>query len=105
MVAEILCHGRENAILGRDLCKTLGFNSLASLQRQIASERIAGKNILSASGKDGNGYFLPSRDLETAAEELSHFVRMMNSRCHRIRQATKAAEAALSDLGQTKIEI
>lgn len=103
MVAEILCHGRENAILGRDLCKTLGFNSLASLQRQIASERIAGKNILSTSGKDGNGYFLPSRDSETAVEELSRFIRMMNSRCSRIRQATKAAEAALSDIGQMKI--
>lgn len=103
MVAEILCHGRENAILGRDLCKTLGFNSLASLQRQIASERIAGKNILSASGKDGNGYYLPAHDPEVAAEEIAHFVRMMSSRCRRIRQATKAAEAALNDLGQMKI--
>lgn len=104
MVTEILCHGRENAILGRDLCKTLGFKSLASLQRQIASERIAGKNILSTSGKDGNGYFLPSRDSKAAAEEISHFIRMMNSRANRIRQATKTAKAALSDFGQTKKE-
>lgn len=104
MVAEVLCHGRENAMRGADLCRMLNISSLARLQKQISRERQSGKLILSDS-TGTKGYYLPSRDSETAVEELSHFVRMMNSRCHRIRQATRGAQDALNDLGQTKIEI
>ncbi len=102
MVAEILCHGRENAMRGADLCRMLNISSLARLQKQISRERQSGKLILSDS-TGTKGYYLPSRDSETAAEEIAHFVHMMNSRCSRIRQATRGAQDALNDLGQMKI--
>lgn len=104
MVAEILCHGRENAMRGADLCRMLNISSLARLQKQISRERQSGKLILSDS-TGAKGYYLPSCDPEVAAEEIAHFVRMMSSRANRIRQAMRAAQTALNDLGQTKIEI
>lgn len=103
MVAEVLCHGRKNAMRGADLCRMLNISSLARLQKQISRERQSGKLILSDS-TGTKGYYLPAHDPKAAAEEIAHFVRMMNSRANRIRQAMRAAQDALNDLGQARID-
>lgn len=90
-VHDSLRYGRENAIPSKILAKTLGFQSVRDLQKQIERERAAGAVILS--DPCGGGYYL-SND----PDELRRFTRTLNARAKNTLKAAESAQRALDDL-------
>lgn len=78
-IAEILKHGRENAIRAEILAAKLE-TTPRGLRRQIMLAREQGEIILYSPGGYG-GYFLPSDDPEAAQRELSAFYHTQAARC------------------------
>ena len=78
-VERLLHHGEQNAISAQDLLLATGIHSKRELQKQIESERLCGKLILSSTKGQG-GYFLPSLDSNQAQRELLAFKKTLWSR-------------------------
>ena len=61
MIYELLDTGKENALSTEYLKQALGFRDVRSLRKQVETERLNGKIIISSSG---GGYYKPSNSLE-----------------------------------------
>lgn len=97
-VFDSLHYGKENAIPSKTLAKTLGFQSVRDLQKQIERERAAGAVILS--DPCGCGYYL-SND----PHELLRFTRTLHARAKNTMKAAESAQRALdAAIGQETIE-
>lgn len=72
MIAEILNHGQENAITGRELA-TITNMKLREVTQQIERERRQGEFICASSSNDNPGYYIGTAE-ETAAycERIKH---------------------------------
>ena len=57
MIYELLDTGKENALSTEYLKQALGFRDVRSLRKQVETERLNGKIIISSSG---GGYYKPS---------------------------------------------
>lgn len=89
VVADILTHGKENAVSAEALCGRLGFESVRELQKEIARERAAGAVILSTCQEDG-GYFLPGN-----VREVKEFIKTLENRGRNTLQALESARKLL----------
>lgn len=89
MIAEILRHGRENALSRREIMEMLDISTDRKFYSILADERKQGAVILS-----GCGYYKPSEDEEQARGELETFTRqhrkMAISNFASIKSATQA---------------
>lgn len=96
-VFNSLHYGKENAIPSKILARTLGFQSVRDLQKQIERERAAGAVILS--DPCSGGYYL-SND----PHELLRFTRTLNARAKNTLRAAESAQRALeAATGQVRI--
>lgn len=98
---KILPIGKKNAISSKDLAILLGFDSIRSLQADIAKSRDAGQVILSSST---GGYYLPAND-----EEIEEFIAVLRARAINTFKALRSAKMALKvskeiEMGQIKME-
>ncbi len=87
-VLDILRYGRENAIPSKTLAKSMGFQSVRELQKQIERERAAGAVILS--DPCGGGYYLSADPAE-----LRRFTRTLHARANNTLRAAESAQRAL----------
>lgn len=71
MIYELLDTGKENALSTEYLKQALGFRDVRSLRKQVETERLNGKIIISSSG---GGYYKPSNSLE-----VKEFVRNLEN--------------------------
>ena len=95
-IADLLSHGKNNAVTLQYLVNMTGFDS-RTVRRMIHLERKAGSMIVS---DNVHGYFLPED-----VEDLRRFSRSMNHRAAEILSIARKAENALADMeGQSMIE-
>ena len=73
MIAEILTEGKENAIVGRDICSLLKINN-RELMAAVEAERRAGIPICANSGRHP-GYYLAANK-----KEMQDYCRYLFSR-------------------------
>lgn len=71
MIYEMLDIGKENALSTEYLKQTLGFRDVRALRKQVETERLNGKIIISSSN---GGYYKPSNSLE-----VKEFVRNLEN--------------------------
>lgn len=100
-VSDLLLHGAENAMSGKELADLMGYTSVRDLQKQIAVERSRGALILS---NTGGGYYLPALG-EAGRKELRRYLRTIRARAFNTLKAGNAARLALMEVeGQMAIE-
>lgn len=87
-VADLLSHGKENAVPLRQLMATTGIDG-RTIREKIAAERLAGVPILS---DNSTGDFLPGNK-----GERDRFVRSMRNRAQEIERAAEAVENACAE--------
>lgn len=89
VVADILTHGKENAVSAEALCNHLGVETVRELQKEIARERAAGAVILSSCQEDG-GYFLPGN-----VQEVKDFIKTLENRGRNMLRALESTRKLL----------
>lgn len=85
MIYELLDTGKENALSTEYLKQALGFRDVRSLRKQVETERLNGKIIISSSG---GGYYKPSNSLE-----VKEFVRNLESTADSMNRIADLAKA------------
>ena len=94
---KILGIGKENSISSRKLAVIMGFDSIRTLQADIAKSRDAGQVILSSSA---GGYYLPAND-----EEIEEFIAVLRARAINTLRAIKSAKGLLNETkGQISLD-
>lgn len=85
MIYELLDTGKENALSTEYLKQALGFRDVRSLRKQVETERLNGKIIISSSR---GGYYKPSNSLE-----VKEFVRNLESTADSMNKIADLAKA------------
>lgn len=85
MIYELLDTGKENALSTEYLKQALGFRDVRSLRKQVETECLNGKIIISSSG---GGYYKPSNSLE-----VKEFVRNLESTADSMNKIADLAKA------------
>lgn len=99
MVHEILSHGADNAISGKQLASALDLEH-RELTKQIERERQAGEPICAAVSGDDRGYYLAAD-----AGELALYLRSLDRRIKSVQKTRRALESTLSTMtGQTELD-
>lgn len=94
---KILRKGKENSISARELAVIMGFDSIRSLQADIAKSREAGQIILSSTS---GGYYLPAND-----EEIEEFIAVLRARAINTLRVLKSARERLNETkGQISLD-
>ena len=99
---ELIPHGPENAVTGRQLSRLMGVGG-REIRRRIAGARAAGKIILT----DGaGGYYLPSDNGQRGRAEVAAWLDRLETRGVSTLMAGNSARAWLKNElpGQTRIE-
>lgn len=85
MIYELLDTGKENALSTEYLKQTLGFRDVRALRKQVETERLNGKIIISSSC---GGYYKPSNSLE-----VKEFVRNLENKANSMNKIVELAKA------------
>ena len=98
LVSDILPHGKENAIPGRDLMPVLKLKDLRELTILVERERKYGFPICASTSCE-KGYYLASD-----ADELEDYIKSLGRRIHNVSRTMTHLEDTLDRMtGQEKI--
>lgn len=98
-ISDLLPHGKENAIPGRDLVKLMELKDHRELTRRVEQERKDGFPICASTDPNRQGYYL-AQD----ADELERYIKSLGRRLRHVGQTRDHLEDTLLRMtGQGKM--
>lgn len=91
MIKELLAHGAENALTGREICKLLHI-TMRDLTQQIERERREGAPICASTGRRPGYYLAADR------REMDRYCRSLFHRAGEIHKTRRACIKAMQQL-------
>lgn len=97
-VASVLLMGKENAVPGREIRRTLGLKDAREVSSLVEQERRRGVPICASCDNRNPGYYMPASSVE-----LEEYCRSLRGRIGEINRTLEALEDTLT--GQERIDL